>query len=152
MIAFILPKSFKKESMQSQFPLFFHKVFEKDIPDKSFIVDNKSYDVPCVFQIWKKEEVGRKKPVKYIPINYKFVKKEENPDLSLRRVGVYAGKISKDIYKSAQSHYFIKLNDSINIDDFIDKYEKIEFETNNTVGPKSISKNEFIKEINTIIN
>ena len=151
-VAFILPKSFKKESMSKYFPLLFHNIFEIDLQDNSFLVNNKPYNVPCVFQIWKKKNIERKKPIKYKPINYKFVKKLENPMLSLRRVGVYAGNISKDIdNKSSQSHYFIKFNDTINLDDFIKKFTKIKFNENNTVGPKSISKNEFIKEINSII-
>ena len=151
-IAFILPKSFKKESMCNQFPLQFHKIYEINLPDNSFIIDKIYYNVPCVFQVWKKENFERKKPIKYFPINYKFVKKTDNPDISLRRVGVYAGNISKDIKnKSSQSHYFIKIN-TIKVDDFIKEFEKIKFNTDNTVGPKSISKNEFIKEINKFMN
>jgi len=150
-IAFILPRSFKKESMYNQFPLLFHKIFEINIPKNAFTIGNKSYDVPCIFQVWKKEEFERKKPIKYVPVNYKFVKKEDNPDVSLRRVGVYAGNISKEIKnKSAQSHYFIKIY-TIEIDDFIKKFNKIKFKTDNTVGPKSLSKNEFTKEINTFM-
>lgn len=150
-IAFILPRSFKKESMHNQFPLSFHKIFEKNIPKNAFTIGEKSYDVPCIFQVWKKKDFERKKPIKYDPVNYKFVKKEDTPDVSLRRVGVYAGNISKEIKnKSAQSHYFIKL-DTIEVDDFIKKFKKIKFKTDNTVGPKSISKNEFTKEINTFM-
>ena len=50
-IAFILPRSFKKESMYNQFPLSFHKILEIDIPKDSFTVDEKTHDVPCIFQI-----------------------------------------------------------------------------------------------------
>jgi hypothetical protein len=150
-IAFILPRSFKKESMHNQFPLSFHKILEIDIPKDSFTIDEKTHDVPCVFQVWKKEEFERKKPIKYKEINYKFVKKTEDPDISLRRVGVNAGNIDEEIEdKSEQSHYFIKL-DTMNVDEFIDNFQKLKFNTDNTVGPKSISKNEFIKEINTFM-
>lgn len=31
------------------------------------------------------------------PVNFKFVKKTDNPDISFRRVGVYAGKIENII-------------------------------------------------------
>ena len=79
------------------------------------------------------------------------VKKDENPDFSLRRVGVYAGKIDTDIEKSEQSHYFIKLDNDINKQQFLEKYSKIIFDTDNTVGPKSISKQEFIVNINNCI-
>ena len=83
-------------------------------------------------------------------MHFKFVKKTDNPDISFRRVGVYAGKIDTNIDdKSEQSHYFIKVEQ--NSDLFIIKYQNIQWEHNNTVGPRSISKQEFIKEINKII-
>ena len=83
------------------------------------------------------------------PKGFKFVKKNENPDYSLRRVGVNAGRLSKDILdKSEQSHYFIKVEQ--NSDHFIIKYQYIKWEHNNTVGPKSISKQEFIRAINKL--
>ena len=80
--------------------------------------------------------------------NYKFTKKAENPDFSLRRVGVYAGKIDSDIDKSEQSHYFIKLDPQKNKEHFLERYGSIVFETDNTVGPRSISKQEFIAKLN----
>ena len=149
-ISFILPKSFKKESLKKHFPLNFHLLFEYDLPDDSFIVNDKEYNVPCVFQIWEKKDTQRKKPVKLEPKNFKFVKQNENPDISFRRVGVYAGKISKEIEnKSKQSHYFIKFNNKQNN---INKLINISFKSkNHTVGPKSISKQELIKEFNKII-
>ena len=52
--------SFKKESMHNQFPLSFHKILEIDIPKDSFTVDEKTHDVPCVFQVWKKKNLKEK--------------------------------------------------------------------------------------------
>ena len=148
-IAFVLPKSFKKESMQKVFPLKYHLDFQEDIGKDAFIANGKPYDVPCVFQIWVKKEHNREIMEKEEPKGFKFVKKNENPDYSLRRVGVNAGMLSKDILdKSEQSHYFIKVEQ--NSDLFIIKYQNIHWEHNNTVGPKSISKQEFIREINKL--
>jgi hypothetical protein len=148
-IAFILPKSFKKDSFQRVFPVNYHLEYQDDVNKDAFLANGKPYDVPCVFQIWRKKDTERVIPEKVEPKGFKFVKKNENPDCSLRRVGVYAGKISKDIEdKSDQSHYFIKVEQ--NIDLFIIKYQSIHWEHNNTVGPKSISKQEFIREINKL--
>ena len=86
------------------------------------------------------------------PINFKFVKKNEEPHISIRRVGVNAGKIDKNIDKSIQSHYFIKiLNKEKSIDFFIDSLKKLNFIFDNTVGPKSISKQELIKQVNGLV-
>ena len=151
-ISFILPKSFKKESLKKSFPLKFHLILEYDLPENSFMVDNKLYDVPCVFQIWVKKEINRETPNKELPNSYKFVKKEEVHDISFRRVGVYAGKIDKETEdKSVQSHYFIKF-DNVLTDSIFNKLSKINYNCkDNTVGPKSISKQELIKEFNQIV-
>lgn len=148
-ISFILPKSFMKESRKRTFSLYFHLVFEKVLPIESFIINNKSYNVPCVFQIWKKKNYKREKIKKLKPVNYKFVKKNETPDISFRRVGVYAGKVDKEIEnKSPQSHYFIKFN-NVFTEDLFKKIKFISYKSSEyTVGPKSISKQELIKELN----
>lgn len=152
-ISFILPKSFKKDSLKKHFPLNFHLIYEYDLPKNSFIVDNKEYDVPCVFQIWLKKNINRTVQEKLKPNKYKFVKIDENPDISFRRVGVYAGKIDINIEdKSIQSHYFIKFDDNIFTEELLKKLNTIEYSCkNNTAGPKSISKQELIKEFNMII-
>lgn len=151
-IAFILPKSFKKESQAKAFPLDFHKVHEKDLDDDSFTIQGRAYPVPCVFQIWRRIE-GQSRAVeeKQTPSCYAFVKKDQDPDYALRRVGVNAGAMSSVIDdKSPQSHYFIKLDESIDKTGFEAAYSTLVFTHNNTVGPRSISKQEFTKALNAI--
>jgi len=150
-VSFILPKSFKKDSLKKRWPLNFHLIYEYDLPENSFIVDKKEYNVPCVFQIWVKKDVERIPPKKLIPNNYKFVKKTDVHDISFRRVGVNAGVIDKETEKkSTQSHYFIKFDIELT-DALFDKLKKIIYNCkNNTCGPKSISKQELIKEFNMV--
>jgi predicted RNA methylase len=151
-ISFILPKSFKKDSLKKRFPLKFHLIFEIDMPDKSFLVDGVEHNVPCVFQIWEKKSYDRFVTEKLEPINFTFVEKTDNPDISFRRVGVNAGTININIdEKSTQSHYFIKFSNNKSINDNINLLSKITYDFNNTVGPKSISKQELIKEFNEIL-
>jgi len=145
-ISFILPKSFKKDSLKKHFPLNFHLEFQIDLPKNSFLVNDEEYDVPCVFQIWKRKKTKRSVPKKLVAKNFSFVKKSEDHDISFRRVGVYAGKIETETEnKSTQSHYFVKFYNDVDIEEL---KNKIKFECNNTVGPKSISKQELIKEFN----
>ena len=150
-ISFILPKSFKKDSLKKHYPLNFHLICEYDLPENSFIVQQKTHNVPCVFQIWVKKKFKRKVPKKLIPNKYKFVKKQEKHDISFRRVGVNAGNIDRDTEKkSPQSHYFIKFDIELT-DQLFNKLIKINYNSkNNTCGPKSISKQELIKEFNMV--
>jgi hypothetical protein len=148
-ISFILPRSFKKDSLKMKFPLNFHLKFEIDLPDNSFLLDSNEYNVPCIFQIWEKKDYNRTIKEKLEPINFKFVKKEENPDISIRRVGGTAGTIDiKTDNKNIQSHYFIKFLNEKSITENIELLKKIEYDLNNTVGPKSISKQEIISKFN----
>ena len=151
-ISFILPKSFKKESLKKHFPLNFHLIYEYDLPKNSFVIDKKEYDVPCVFQIWIKKDTLRNITKKLTPNKYKFVKKEEKHDISFRRVGANAGNIDKETSnKSIQSHYFIKFDNTLT-DELLNKLINIDYNCkNNTCGPKSISTQELINEFNKII-
>jgi len=151
-ISFILPKSFKKDSLKKKFPINFHLIYEIDLPDKSFLVDGVEHNVPCIFQIWEKKNVNRVVNEKLEPLNFMFVEKTENPDISFRRVGVNAGIIDEKIYeKSIQSHYFIKFTNEKSRHETIKKLSKITYDFNNTVGPKSISKQELIFKFNPLL-
>ena len=152
-ISFILPKSFKKDSMKKYFDLHFHLINQIDLPENSFIVNDTEYNVPCILQIWKYKKQVRESIKKLKCENFKFVKQNENPDVSFRRVGVNAGKVDTEdiVNKSIESHYFIKFDN--NISENINILKNIKFDTDNTVGPKSISKQEIIKNLNIeIIN
>jgi len=152
-ISFILPKSFKKNSLKKHFPSLFHLIVEKELPSNSFLVNHTPHNVPCVFQIWEKRDYNRKKTIKLAPIHFKFVKQYEQPDISFRRVGVYAGKIDTKINnKSPQSHYFIQFIDTPLRPELYTLLGSITFHScTDTVGPKSISKQELIKEFNQIL-
>ena len=152
-VAFILPCSFKKNSMIKSFPLNFHKEYEIDLPLNSFILNNTEYSVPCIFQIWIKKDYNRILPKKeYENDTYSFTTKDDCM-FSFRRVGALAGKFEFDREKilslSKESNYFIKINHENNI--LKDDLDKIIWKTNNTVAAKSISKQELIYELNKII-
>jgi len=155
-IAFILSKSFKKQSMNRAFDLNFHLIHQIDLPTNSFILDGKGHDVPCIFQIWKKKPDKRKLiNTKYMPNNYTFVKQGCEADFAFRRVGVYAGKTMKNTDVSKQSHYFIKLTTTVNLElekmtDLIKEINDIEWKHDNTAGCNSISKYE-LQVIDNII-
>jgi hypothetical protein len=143
-IAFILPKSFKKDSFKIKIPTKYHLTMEFDIDDNSFTLNGNDYNVPCVFQVWERRSEDREvKKLKTNSSYFQFVKKSENPDYAFRRVGFYAGNIYEEYTdKSEQSHYFIKSNNKIK-----DIIKNIKWIHNNTTGPRSIGKSEIIKKV-----
>ena len=151
-ISFILPRSFKKDSLKKTFPPNFHLLCEIDLPEKSFLVNTKEHDVPCIFQIWINKTYAREITDKLEPHNFIFVKKTDNPSISFRRVGVNAGTIDvNSSNKSIQSHYFIRFTNANDLAKNLDLLKSIVYDFNNTVGPKSIGKQELIKEFNKVL-
>ena len=52
-IAFIVPITFKKWSVQKQLNSNYSLIFEQILPHNSFLKNEKEYSVRCVFQIWQ---------------------------------------------------------------------------------------------------
>lgn len=151
-ISFILPKSFKKDSMRKYFAANYHLVHEYELPENSFLVNDVERDVPCVFQIWVLRPTPRDAIVKVEPLHFKFVTRDDSPDIAFRRVGINAATISQVIGdKSVQSHYFIKFTNGLSVPANLDKLKNMTFPFNNTVGAKSISKAEVIAKFNTLL-
>lgn len=145
-IAFILPLSFKKDSVQNRLNLLFHLDNEIILDNCDFIMpDGELVYVPCVFQIWSKKNIKREiKKLKTNSTLFDFVSKE-NADFRIQRVGGNAGKAFFDLDKAASSNYFIKNNSDLSNKDFVEKINNLFFPTVEfTVGPKSLSKTELI--------
>lgn len=147
-IAFILPKSFKKDSIKNRIPLNFWLEKEIDLPVNSFTLNGEDYSVNCVFQVWnKRDELRIKKKFKTTSKYFSFVDKAK-ADFRIQRVGGRAGEASKDLNRSTASNYFIKNKSDKTTDEFINIVNSIIFPTlNDTVGPRSLSKDELIREI-----
>ena len=80
-------------------------------------------------------------------------------DISILRVGGRAGRafstddVSDDAAVSKQKYnYFIKISNTTNIPTIIRKINEIEWEKDNTTGPRSIGKYELNPLLNMIIN
>jgi len=148
-IAFILPLSFMKDSMKNKIPDYFHLLHEEILNENSFELNGEDYPVKCCFQIWEKRDYKRKKIKKIEPLTFKYTKNKDNADLAVRRVGVYAGKCFEDCNKSEQSHYFIILNDKSKKNLFLKTLDETKW-LDLTVGPRSISKSELNKILNSL--
>ncbi|MCK9558189.1 MAG: hypothetical protein M0R50_09145 [Candidatus Cloacimonetes bacterium] len=145
-IAFILPLSYKKESMQERVPRNYHLIKQIDVPLENALLEGKVQKVPVVFQIWENKYEPRPKPDRFAPVGFSYVANivRANADFCVRRVGMYAGKASRKLSQSATSHYYINLFHD-DVDDVVRRLNSVKWEHNNTVGQRSISKNELNK-------
>lgn len=155
MLCMIFPKSFKKVSIQNRLNLEFSCIHQEDLPVNSYLLNGKEYDVPTVFQMWKRYPIHQKREKVYcenLIESVVFTKQPKNGDVSIRRVGGKAGYTSMYDNQSAQSHYFIRfLTDKNDKLQFISQLNSIKWKYNDTVGPRSISKYQLVPIINRII-
>lgn len=143
-IAFIVPKTFKKTSVINKLHPEFHLEYSEDLPDHSFELEGVPYNVPCVFQIWKKKTDVRS-PIKMATTHTDFEFCQPlDANFAIQRVGVNAGAVKKEVLTvSPQSHYFIK---SVEGEEVINTFGRIDWSSvkYNTAGNPSISKGELV--------
>ena len=151
-VAFILPKTFKKNSVKNKINAKLHLMHEEDLSKNSFVYEENEYDVPCVFQVWKKTNIDREKIKLKVTTNLFDFTTKNLADLAIRRVGGLSGKVFLDFDKyQPSSHYFIKLNKNVKKDEFVkllvDNYKEFQLIAKNTAGNPSLSKGEMIEII-----
>lgn len=153
-IAFILPRSFRKPSIQDRLNRNFHLIAELILPENSFLFLNEDYNVNCVFQIWEKRI--EKRPIikrKTTTNFFDFTKEKDKATCSIRRVGACAGKASFDTNYSEQSNYFLINKTELSDEEFVAFLNSLVHDRAlDAVGPKSLSKSELIEDFETNYN
>jgi predicted RNA methylase len=148
-VCFIIPRTFKKDSLVNKLNDDMHLIKEVSIDDDSFIFNGNRYKVPCIFQIWKKEDYKRDKIRILSSSEYFNFTDKAGADFAIRRVGGLAGKVLVDFDDySPSSHYYIKstiISKNILIKKFTDLYSYFQEVSFNSAGNPSLSKSELIK-------
>ena len=144
-IAFVLPQSFRKSSIQNRLNTDFSLGPELELAPDSFTLSDIPYSVPTTFQIWSKKKKKRIRTMrKTRTADFEFVT-PDRAELAIRRVGVNAGRIFTEhiATRSRQSHMFLHALDSprtlkilisLDLEHIPEKYH--------TAGCPSISKTE----------
>lgn len=147
-VAFVLPISFKKASVQARLDPHLHLARELAIPSASFTVGGRSYAVGVVFQVWEWRPESRLGPERrLVSPHFRFVDRAE-ADLRIGRVGGNAGRASRDLTGSAQSNYFVKVDRDVEVEEFAALVNGLTFPSSMFgVGPRTISKDELVREI-----
>lgn len=132
-IAFIIPRTFRRVSIQNKLSLDFHLVKDIEIPIGSF--EPLSMKAKCCFQVWERRDKPREKielemthpdfeVVSYVTVDGK-VAAPSNIDFAVRAYGGNIGQVSLDIDELApKSWHFIR---SPIAEDLIDRFEKLDY-------------------------
>lgn len=147
-IAFVLPRTFRKTSIVNRLDKNFHLIYDETVPDNSFIFNDSPYNVWCCSQIWMKKSIEREpiETLKFSQISHWFeIVDPLNSNFAIQRVGGRAGLIRTAKFKeySPESHYFIKQYDKRVLQVFKNvNFDSVKF---NTAGNPSISPDELIR-------
>ena len=146
-IAFILPRSFKKASVQARLSKQYHLELDHDLPAYSFLVDGTPHDVPCCFQVWRRLAKPRLVQLPSIENPWLEFTSPSRADFAVRRVGGRAGQVLDGVDHSISSTYFIKAKiNPLHLQRLI---RNIDFSViNHTAGVRSLSKRELVSAIN----
>lgn len=149
-IAFIVPRTFQKASVQRRLAREFHLEVELDVPQDAFIFEGQPVHVPCVFQIWGRQAAPRVDQVWPTTHPDFLYTTPDLADFAFQRVGARAGAI-KDIGPlgrglSAPSHHFIRVTDRGQVAQVRQRFETLDWAgiKHRTAGNPSIAKTEIV--------
>lgn len=148
-IAFIIPRSFRKKSIQNKLDKHFHLKYDIDISTKSNTF-TPSINVKCCFQIWERSDTVRiikKMDLKHIDWVFLNHKKNSiiNSDFAIRAYGGNCGEICEHNFESLnpKGWHFIKSNIDINL--LKDIFLSLDYKNSkNTARQNSLGKAELI--------
>jgi len=146
-IAFIVPRTFEKQSLKNKLDLSFVLKTSFVLPKDSFLLSGQPYNVPCCFQIWVKSTKPRK-IIKTDLTNPLFTFSTKGDcDFAVRRVGGRSGFATVDYSDSSEtSNYFLKTIHGNNTAAIVDSINNVDFRsvTDSTAGVRSLSKPELV--------
>ena len=141
-IAFIVPRTFRKVSIQKRLHLNFHRTFDENVQPYAFLLNGCLHDVPCAWQIWTRHNTLRVPP-QPPPVDHLIsYTQPESATFAMRRVGFYAGKVSTDdIGSLSQSTHYFMNEMSAGVMDIMRHIEWTDVVAQ-TAGVRSLSKTE----------
>ncbi|MBC6436666.1 MAG: SAM-dependent methyltransferase [Rhodobacteraceae bacterium] len=151
-IAFVVPRTFRKISLQARLHRKFHLTHDKDVGQHAFLRGGVPYDVPCAWQIWTRHKADR--PAWEPPCIDHLVRftPPDQASFAMRRVGYYAGRILTEHLRnlSVTTHYFMREE----VAGVIDTLRKVDWSevASRTVGTRSLSKSEIAFKLSEMYN
>jgi hypothetical protein len=142
-IAFIIPRTFRKVSVQNRLDYNFYLISDIDIDKGSFIPA--SMQAKCCFQVWERGEPKRSKidlPLTHEDFTFLPYSERNEADFAVRSAGSNIDKLQLDMDSLSNNWHFIKLKDL----DYFETFENLLYYplAGNTVRQDCIGKADLI--------
>jgi hypothetical protein len=163
-IAFIIPRTFRRPSVQNKLDKMFHLLYDEDVPIKPCCFTPKMM-VKCCFQIWEKKEFER--PFVDLPTNHKdwqfltFGSLDEygqptpptGADFVIRAYGGKIGEIKKENLNELRPKSWHWIKSNIDKEKLISVFTKLDYSNSlNTARQNSMGKGELVRLYDDFIN
>jgi len=163
-IAFILPRTFRKTSVQNRLNEYFHLIYDEEVPVNPCCFTPKMM-VKCCFQIWQKKETKREKvklETKHKDWDFlQYGKKDEagqptppnNADFAIRAYGGKIGDIKTDNLNTLRPKSWHWVKTKIDKDELISRFKLLDFSNSlNTARQNSMGRAELVSLYTEFIN
>ena len=163
-IAFIIPRTFRRPSVQNKLNNNFHLVYDEDVPTKPCCFTPKMM-VKCCFQIWEKRTFKRdfiELPKIHIDWNFLSLGPLDNrnqptppngADFVIRAYGGKIGEIKRNNLGDLRPKSWHWIKSNIDVEELICRFEELDYsESMNTARQNSMGRGELVKLYNDFIN
>lgn len=146
-IAFVLPRTFEKPSLQRRIDRRLHLAAQTVLPEDAFTLCGEPLRVPCVFQIWERRADERALPARALTHpDFEFVPLE-GAHFAVQRVGVMAGAVKdRPSSRSSSSHHGVRATGRVPPDELMTRFEALDYASvkHRTAGNPSVGKGEVV--------
>ena len=163
-IAFIIPKTFRKVSVQNKLDRMFHLVHDEELPNKPCCFTPPMM-VKCCFQVWERRTTIREKfdfPTTHPDWEFlKFGPNDKNnqptppldADFAIRAYEGKIGEIRTDELTELRPKSWHWIKSIINKDELIDRFRKLNYSNSeNTARQNSMGKSELVCLYTDLLN
>ena len=155
-IAFIIPRTFKRVSIQNKLNLNFELIYNEDLPIKPCCF-TPTMDAKCCFQIWKKTKNKRNlikydkthSDFKFLKLGPKDEKNQPTPptgaDFVMKAYGSNCGELKFDKLNELRPKSWHWIKSNININELKKRFDSLDYSiAKDTVRQDSIGQQEVI--------
>lgn len=163
-IAFIIPRTFRRVSLQNKLDKYFHLVLDEELPLNPCCFTPKM-SVKCCFQIWEKRRQPRDVVVlqlchpswTFLKLASKDIKGQPTPpkdaDFAIKAYGGKCGEICTENLDALRpkSWHWIKVNEPMKKETLISNFNKLDYSISlDTARQNSIGKGELVTLYNSM--